>query len=286
MVTRSSRLWCAAAVLGTILLTPMGTSAQGNPGVKPQTPPPGAPDLSKLPKTPKIPTTFEGLFAERDQRARQAAGYLRCLQVTVSALQSGALGQVPRSWSITCIEQGGEWRGVFGELRDGTIDVRRQFAVRGSAGAVTTAPVDTARVNGTARSLLRGLSAPQPGKGEYQILPVSLPQDNFVEVWFVPAGLSEGRAVVGGDSLIQMSADGVRELGHGRTTPPIRTLAVPTTGASYDLPSLEERIPTVSELMLAYATLERIPEVRVLTHQYESVLRRGRGWTHKKRNPL
>ncbi len=118
------------------------------------------------------------------------------------------------------------------------------------------------------------------------MLPVPLPQENFVEVWFVPVGARDGRAVVGGDSLIQMSADGVRELGHGRTTPPIRTLTVPAVGATYELPSLEERIPTVSELMLAYATLERIPEVRVLTHQYESVLRRGKGWTHKKRNPL
>lgn len=286
MVTRSSRFWCAAGVVGFLNLLPTGTSAQATTGAKPPSSPTGAPDLSAMPTAPKIPTTFEGLFAERDRRAQQATGYLRCLQTTVTALRSGALGQVPRSWAITCIEQGAEWRGVFGELRDGTIDVRRQYAVRGGRGALTTSAVDTARVNGTARALLRGLSAPQPGKGQYEILPVPLPQDNFVEVWFVPAGPSEGRAVVGGDSLIQMSADGVRELGHGRTTPPIRTLTVPATGASYDLPSLEERIPTVSELMLAYATLERIPEVRVLTRQYESVLRRGRGWTHKKRNPL
>ncbi|MCC6241961.1 MAG: hypothetical protein IT353_03930 [Gemmatimonadaceae bacterium] len=267
-------------------VSPAGLLAQGSAGAKQTAPPPAAPDLSALPKAPKIPTTFEELFTERDRRARQATGYLRCLQSTVTALRAGALGQVPRSWAITCIDQRGEWRGVFGELRDNTIDVRRQYAVRGSSGALTTAPVDTARVSGTARALLRGLAAPLPGKGQYEIVPVPLPQDNFIEVWFVPAGLKDGRAVVGGDSLIQMSADGVRELGHGRSTPPIRTLAAPASGATYELPSLEERIPSVSELMLAHATLERAPEVRVLTRQYESVLRRSTGWTHTKRNPL
>ena len=108
--------------------------------------PPGAPDVSKMPKTPKIPVGFEALFAERDKRALDAVGYFSCMQATVNALRSGALGQVPRDWSITCIEQSGEWRGVFGSLRDGTIDVKRQFAVRGASGVVTSAPVDTARV--------------------------------------------------------------------------------------------------------------------------------------------
>ncbi len=264
-------------VVGTQV--PQRLNAQG----RGTAPPPGAPDLSRMPKSPKIPVGFDALFAERDKRARGAVGYFACMQATVTALRAGALGQVARDWSITCIEQAGEWRGVFGSLRDGTIDVQRQFAVRGSTtGVVTTDPVDTARVNGSARALLRGLSAPLPGAGRYEFTPVPLVQDKFVEVWFLPVPSSLFTAVVGGDSLIQMSADGVRELGHGRSTPIIRTLSVPLSERSWSLKSLEERIPTVSELVLAHMALARVPEIRVQTHQYESVLT-TRGWTHRRK---
>jgi hypothetical protein len=246
-------------------------------------PPPGAPDISKMPKTPKIPEGFDALFAERDKRAMGAVGYFACMQATVTALRAGTLGQVARDWSITCIEQAGEWRGVFGSLRDGTIDVQRQFALRGSgSGVVTTDPVDTARVNGSARALLRGLSAPLPGAGKYEYTPVPLVQDKFIEVWFLPVPTSLFTAVVGGDSLIQMSADGVRELGHGRSTPVIRPMSVPVSATTWSLQSREERIPTVSELVLARLALVRVPEVRVQTYQYESVLTK-RGWTHRRK---
>jgi hypothetical protein len=246
--------------------------------------PVGRPDLSKMPKTLKVPETFEGLYSERDVRAVSAIGYFRCLQSTVNALRAGALGQVPRTWSIACIEQGGEWRGVFGELTNTGIAVRLQYAVRGDRSGITRDAVDTARVNGIARALLRGLSAPLPGAGAFEITPVPLPQTKFVEVWFLPVPANPSRAVVGGDSLIQMTGDGLRELGHGRSTPPIRTLSVPLEGTTWTLESLEERIPMVSELVVARMALDLVPEVRVRTHQYESVLTRGaRTWIHHRR---
>lgn len=262
-----------------------GAQAAGSrrPPVLPPEAAAGAPDLAKLPKTPKVPVTFDGLFAERNARATAAVGYFRCMQSTITAIRTGVLGLVPVEWSITCIRQGGEWRGVFGQLRDGTIDVRMQYAIRGTTGAVTTAPVDTARVNGTARALLRGLSAPLPGGGRYEFTPVPLPQDKFVEVWFLPVPSNPTRVVVGGDSLIQMTADGVRELGHGRTTPPIRAVSVPLSGSSFVLESREQQIPTVSELVVAHMALDLVPEVRVRSMEYESVLTRGGRWAHRRR---
>ena len=229
-----------------------------------------------------MPETFEGLFAERDRRARAAVGFLRCLQGTVNALRGGALGNVPREWAITCIEQGREWRGVFGQLTESGIDVRLQYAFRGDRGMLTTDAIDTARVNGTARALLRGLSAPLPGAGRYEFTPVPVPLDKFVEVWFLPVPGDAAGVVVGGDSLIQMTADGVRELGHGTSTPPIRRLTRPQAVPYWTVPSLEERIPAVSELVAAYLALDLVPEVRIRTRQYESTLRRGaQGWTHR-----
>ena len=267
----------AGALLGT-LTGPL--AAQGTAMKRP----PGAPDLSKLPKTLKVPVTFEGLFDERDARALGALGYLRCLQGTVTALRSGALGAVPRDWSITCIEQGREWRGVFGQLTDVGIDVRLQYAFRDGRGIRTTDRIDTARVNGTARALLRGLSAPLPGTGTHEFTPVPLPQSTFLEVWFLPVPGDPKRVVVGGDSLIQMTSDGMRELGHSRSTPPIRTMSVALNAALWTLESLEERIPTVSELLVARMALDLVPEVRVRSRQYESVLTRaGPSWTHRRR---
>lgn len=231
----------------------------------------------KAPVTPRIPTTFDELFAERDQRAMNALSYLRCVRVTLRAMQMGALGLVPREWVITCLEQKNEWRGVFVELatEDGTPRVRKQFALRDN-GKVVNDPVDTALAAGVARALVRGTTAPPPGKGEYEFLPVPLPQSTFIEVWFLPVPKDPSRSVVGGDSLIQMNKEGTREMGHSRTTSPIRTLAV-SPGDSYSLKSLEERIPLISELMLAHMALSVAPEVRVVSNQYESIFTRGDG---------
>lgn len=292
MIFRVLPLRLAASLawsLGVLCSALCGAESLGAQGatVRPAPPagqgPPGPPDLSKLPKTPKIPTTYDGLFAERDARATDAMGYLRCMQETVNGLRAGSLGMVPRDWSLTCIRQGAEWRGVFGILRDGTIDVKLQYAMRGTRKMLTMDRVDTARVNGTARALLRGLAAPLPGAGRQEFIPIPLPQGQFIEVWFLPVPGTPSRAVVGGDSLIQMSTDGMRELGHGRSTPPIRVLTVPVSGASWTLESMEQGIPTVSELVVARMALDLVPEVRVQSQQYESVLVRGRGWTHRKR---
>jgi len=238
-----------------------------------------------LPKSPKVPTTYEGLFAEREARAVAVVGYLQCMQRTITALRTGVLGNVPRAWSITCVQQGNEWRGVFGELTDDFTGfaVRLQFALRGP-GVLVKDPVDTAAVNGTARALLRGLAAPAPGRGTAEYIPVPLAQKGFTEVWFVPVPSNPTRMTVGGDSLIQMTADGKRELGHSLAIPPIRQLTVPTSGASYTLPSLEERLPLLSELVVARMALDVFPEVRIRTRQYDAVLTRANGtWTSTQR---
>ena len=260
----------------------VGAAQAGTTGGRAQ-PPVGAGDKMpagikpNMPKSPRIPSTFSELFAERDQRAMDALNYLRCVRVTVRAIQVGALGLVPRDWIITCAEQKNEWRGVLVDLGadDGNGRVQKQFALRDN-GKVVSDPLDTARVVGIARALVRGTTAPVPGKGAYEFLPVPLRQPTFIEVWFLPVPKDPARAIVGGDSLIQMALDGTRELGHSRTASPIRTLTV-TPGESYSFKSLEERIPLISELMLAHMALSVAPEVRVLSNQYESIFARGDG---------
>lgn len=276
------RLAGCALVLTAIAAPMTAVHAQGTTAKQP----PPSPGTPKLPKTLKVPETFEGRFAERDARARAAVAYLRCLQSTINALRSGALGDVPTSWSIACVQQGKEWRGVFGELTETGIRVHRQWAPsRGDKGMVTRDAVDTNRVNGAARALLRGLSAPAPGRGKYEFTPVPLPQGTFMEVWFLPVPSNPAGPVVGGDSLIQMSANGVRELGHSRSTPPIRLLTAPANTESWVVPSLEEQIPAVSELMAAYIALDFVKEVKIKTRQYESTISRNtKTWKHRPPN--
>ncbi len=286
--TRSARAWpvrAATWAVVALLLVPHGLPAQQSPprvesgaAVRP-------PKLPVLPKTPRVPSTFDELFAYRDARAGAALEYLRCLQGTVNALRSGALGAVPREWSMTCVQQGAEWRGVFGELMESApgIRVRLQYALRG-AGVVTTDRVDTARVNGTARALLRGLAAPLARARPVEFVPIALPQAGFVEVWFVPLPGSPARVVVGGDSLIQMSSDGARELGHSRVTTPVREFAIVPVEDRYTLESREERVPLLSELVIARMAMDLVSEVHVRTRQYDSMISRKTPiWIHTRR---
>ena len=281
----AGRWTCRALVAlatAAALSVPLDAQGAGGPPRPPRPPmsmprdikdlPPG---VTATPASPRIPTTFDELFAERDSRAVNALAYLRCLRISVRAIQGGALGQVPRGWNLTCVEHKGEWRGVLSELTEDAPGARihRQFALRGT-GVVVNDPIDTAMVAGLARALLRGLDSPLPGAGRYEYLPVPLRQPTFIELWYLPVPSVPARAVVGGDSLIQLSIDGTRELGHSRSTPPIRTFSV-EPGSSYLLASNEERIPLLSELMVAHMALSVAPDVRVRTTQYESVFSRS-----------
>lgn len=246
-----------------------------------------------LPAFTKLPTSFEGLFAERDERAKEALGYLRCIESTVAALRAGVLGNVEKGWSLTCIKQGTEWRGIFGELIDGDprMRVRVQFALRANSrapmatrGMVVREPVDTVRAASTARALLRGLASVAPGDGLGQYIPVVLPQKTFTEVWFVASANRPDRAFVGGDSVIQLSVDGSRELGHASSAPRVRALSIPNGATTYTLESTEGTLPLMSELMLAHLAIDLLREVRVRTREHDAILQRAtRRWTFVKR---
>lgn len=248
--------------------------------------------LATLPKTIKIPSTDEGLLAERDMRARGIMGYLNCMEVTLRAIKRGALGAIAPSWSVVCVEQANEWRGVAVELTTtapGAI-VHKQFALRGANnGVVVQERIDTATVSAVARSMRRALGAratPNSAAMPTSMVPAVLPQRTFVEIWFIPVPGNPAAVFAGGDSVIQMASDGNRELGHSSTSPALtrRTVQSVARGAVV-LPSIENRLPLVSELVAARTLLAAHPEVRVRTGLYELSLARGRTatWTIRAR---
>lgn len=279
-VVRRTDLVRFLASLSLPLALTVAAPAQAQSGAPPEF---GQPP--NLRQAPPVPSTYEGLFAERDERARAVIGFTGCMQQTMQATRSGALGVASPSWSIACIQQGREWRGLLVELKkDDAVIVHRQFALRG-AGVVVREPLDTAAAGTIARAMRRGLSAPLPGRGVADFTPVALVQKGYSEIWFLPVSDASSRIVIGGDSLIQMTDDGTRELGHAKFTPRIRVLPAPAPGtASLLIPSREERLPLVSEIVAARLALPRVAEVRIRTAQYDAVLSRATGkWTHTAR---
>jgi hypothetical protein len=253
------------ACTATVLIATSGAAQASAP------PPP--PLLPSLP----VPSSYEGLFAERDARAREALAFLTCMEQTARATSSRR--PTGAGESLVCIRQENEWRGVVAALTEAAPGARviRQFAMRGTAVPVSV-PIDTATVSRVARALRRGVAAPLPSQGQVPFAPVALLQPTFTEVWFLPLP-SMTRLTVGGDSVIQMTTDGMRELGHASRTPPIRAVTAPTTGP-FVIQSTADRLPLVSELLAAHVALPTVGEVRIRGRDRESVLRRGGQWTH------
>jgi hypothetical protein len=231
-----------------------------------------------------MPEGAAGLFAVRDSRALDALQYMRCMNATAAAGQRGVLGTIPDNALLVCTKEKNEWRGVFGLLDEQrtSFKVLTQLALRAEP-VRTTEPLDTAKAAAVARGLLRGFDAPARGAPRYSFTPVSLQLGTFVEVWFLPVQNSATMIYVGGDSLIQMTADGVREHGHFSKSPPVRELPLPS-GKVFVIESTEAEIPLVSELVAARLALLRVPEVHILTKKFESVMsNQTRKWTHTPR---
>jgi hypothetical protein len=278
----AARLARAAVVCAALSASALG--AQG--GAPPDGIPKGAvkvpagkiPDsvTRMIPKTLKLPEGDKGVIDARDERARGVIGFLNCMESTLRATRAGVLGVIAPDWKIVCVQEGKEWRGVVAELRpiaSGAV-VHAQYALRG-AGQPVRDPVDTALVAALARAMVRGNSVPAPGGAVATFLPAVLHQRTFVEVWFVPAP-NAARLVVGGDSVIQMTADGVRELGHSSKSPPPRLLAAPTVvGNVATIQSIEDKLPLVSEFVAARTLLVRHPTVKLRSNWYEFTLSRS-----------
>jgi hypothetical protein len=271
---RALLLAVAAVALAATSSTSLG--AQGAKRGPPLNPSVALPTGMPMPKTPKMPTTFEGLFAERSDRAVRALGYLRCVRNTMGAIEAGLLGRVPRAWLLVCVEHKDEWRGVFTEAAEdvqGGLRVMGQFSLK--EGRATSTPIDTNRVVSAARSLVRGHLRTAAGRGEVRVHAAG------------PAAGRLQRGVVPPDAGQPGARGGRRGLAHPddrrrhprarafRSTPAIRTFAVDRAAPELVLESPEDRVPLLSELMIAHLALDGKSRVVLRTRQYESVFSRG-----------
>ena len=268
---RTILAFASAAICLTAIVT--SAPAQGRTGAPPVTGPGGV----KLPPIikPKPPQTIDERFADRNARAILAFQYSRCMLTTIVAGRTGKVGTIPQSDLAICVQQNGEWRGVFGNFDDSKVGfaVHLQYSMKGN-GTVVKSFVDTAVVAGAARSLVRASSIPFPGNPAHEFLPVILQQKGFFELWFLSAQMDPTNGIIGGDSLIQMAADGHKELGHSKTTPPARRIAV-TPGDSYVILSSETEIPTISELIAGNAATNIVDKLTIRTMRWDWVRTRA-----------
>lgn len=265
-----------AALAGVAILAP--------PVAAQQTKPPPA-DF-EIPRTLPVPRTYSEIFTHRDSRAVDILQYLHCIGATAAAEQSRVIS-APDSALLLCTREKDGWRGILGAVdkRFGNFHVFSQVAVKQStagAGAKTTASLDTLTLGAVARAHVRALQSPTRGAPRNAFTWAPLHYGNYVEVWFVPLQNSAMNLYVGGDSLIQMTADGRREHGHFSKSPPIRALPLPT-GSTYIIPSHEAEVPLVSELVAARLALMRVPIVKIRTQRYEWTLDQSGQWKHAPR---
>jgi hypothetical protein len=276
-----ARLVCASLFVSGLST---GASAQGRSGEPPVKggPPAGLP----IPQTlrPKPPQTLDERFADRNTRAILAFQYTRCMLTTIVAGRAGKVGTIPPNDLAICIQQNGQWRGVFGNFNESKtgFEVHLQYSMAGN-GTVVKSSVDTNVVAGAARVLVRASSTPFPGNPAYEFLPIILAQKGFFELWFLSAQMDPTHGIIGGDSLIQMSADGRKELGHSKKAPVARKIEV-AAGDESTIPSTEEDIPTVSELIAGNAAAEIVDKVIIRTYHWDWV--RTRTQPKWRRNPI
>ncbi len=232
---------------------------------------------ARLPKTPKMPSSDQEVFTQRDLRARNVLGYFDCLARTVKASRVGGLGAVPPTSLLVCVQENDEWRGVVAEPVDKFpgVAVRTQLAMRG-AGAVVKEPIDTFNVLAIARGVRRAVQAKATTVGAITVSPVVLPYDSYLEILYVPVPTENGTLYVGGDSIIQMAPDGSRELGHSRSAPPMTPLTV-NAGKRDEavIQSTQPQVPLVSELVAARALLPRFRVVTLQSADYTFTLTRA-----------
>ena len=289
---QNSRAAVTAVAMLSIGLAAFGSNgfAQGRTSSPPATTqskgaPPNATQLPPIIKPPP-PQTIDERFADRNERALLAFQYSRCMMTTIVAGRTGKVGAIPPNDLAVCVQQKGEWRGVFGQFDESKTGfaVHLQYSMTGN-GTIVKSPIDTANVAGAARALVRASSIPFPGNPSYEFLPVILSQKTFYEIWFLSAQTDPAHAVVGGDSLIQMNADGRKELGHSKATPPVRRIEI-VPSVSYVLSSSETDIPTISELMVANAATEIVTQVTVRTINWDWVRNRSAPkWRRVARTP-
>ncbi len=276
-LSRRFQVGVGALFAAVVLLSPFTLAAQGPP-----TPPPPVDPNSFL----RAPTTHAGRFALRDDRALHAIQYLNCMNVASEVARQGKLGAIPDDAPLACVRDINGWRGVYGMVGSAGMSFRvlGQVAVNGTEGAPARTKVDTGAVLSTLRAMQRGMqSATVRNRSRYEFMAIPVVLETFTEVWVLPVQSSVSRLLVGGDSLIQLTADATREQGHFSSAPPVRELAAPS-GNSYLILSNEEEIPLVSELVAARLALMNVPEVRIQTKKFNSVISNStRRWIHTPR---
>jgi hypothetical protein len=234
---------------------------------------------------------FNAEFDLADQRAQTLAWTLECYNQFGLLVQRGAIASIRSTTSVgnstVCFSAGNRRAVANFTLRPDSTRFAQFVAVDLASGDALTMPLDTMRLRDEGIALLsaigRNMAMPDSVSQEY--LPVSMRTTaDSIEIWLLRARMFQGLGFsVGGELGYVFSPDGralVREIG---TTSTYRTLGI-EPGRPVVITSVETRLPTTSELLLANLLATRGAPVSLQTATRKSTLMAGATmWVHATR---
>jgi hypothetical protein len=230
-------------------------------------------------------------FDRLDKTASAAMGTVRCARKVGEARANGVFGPIDSlGRSGMCFSNDA---GVFGAFV--TADSSFTHAVRLSVvdlnkGTRFEGSLDTATILAQSRATRDGLTRGFPDftRDGRQFLPVTFRSaGDSIEVWLLPATLFMGTmpGSTGGDRAFIYSPNGKTLAREVSATDRYQELTIPDSGA-VSIPSREDDLPLVSELIAADRIHFQRREVRIVTKKYSSSLTGPEGsevWVHIKR---
>lgn len=234
---------------------------------------------------------FNAEFDRADRRAQTLAWTIECYSQFGVLVQRGAIASIPSTASVggttVCFREGNRRAAANFTLRPDATGFAQFVAVHLASGEALTTPLDTTRLRDEGFALRsairRNVAMPDSISREY--LPISMRTTaDSIEIWMLRSRMFQGLEFsVGGELGYVFSPDGralVREIG---STGTYRTLDI-EPGRPVMITSVETRMPTTSELLLANLLAARGAPVSVQTATLRSTLMTGATmWVHVKR---
>ena len=230
-------------------------------------------------------------FDRLDKTARAAMATVRCAKKVGEARANGVFGPIDSlGRSGMCFSNNAGVFGAFVTADSSYTNATRLSVVDLNKGTKFEGRVDTAAILAQSRATRDGLTRGFPDftRDNRQFLPVTFRSaGDSIEVWLLPATLFMGTmpGSTGGDRAFIYSPDGKTLAREINATDRYQVLTIPDSG-QISIPSRENDLPLVSEMIAADRIHFQKREVQIVTKTYSSSLTGPEGseiWVHSKR---
>lgn len=231
-------------------------------------------------------------FEAHDRIARSLLGYDVCGWRSTDELLKqprAALAKLGPVW--LCLPHGDDWDAMYGQYAaaEDRYDVRFHYRVTAHDVALSTEPIDTARLLAGARALTATTADTPPALATAGLrfnTYVQFAGDSLLTVWLLPAWQQNGLAAFGAELHDDYSADGRVRRRRSVIPGPLR-VAQPDTAVAFRIDSSSEDVATVGDLFFLHLMRGQFAQIRIQTARYSSSLvsvGAGEAWVHAVRD--